>query len=399
MKINLLDTRSTQRSVQNAIKKHSEIWIASAWASDFKTSQLLIDNHKKVKFAIFGVSGFFTSPTFIRKIVGLTNFLITESTSGIFHPKIYLFSSADTAELIIGSSNFTEGGLSRNTELCTHISGNIKEAIFEKARDVISEYATTGISVTKEFSDSYRLEFDALRIKKMPSPTMPQDRKKFVQTQSNIANLSWADFAEQAKQDPYHDYDQRLALLRRAQEIFTRSPSFSDMSTSERKAISGVIGESEQELFSPGLNWAWFGTMRGSGEFAKLVGENNRALSEAIDSIPLRGPISEMDYQNYLSLFKKAFLKATRKGGIATATRLIAMKRPDIFVAVNGKNKKSLAIQLGIPQSTLNELNYWKNVIETVQISKWFNNERPKGRDRELWDFRAAMLDTIVYEE
>ncbi len=50
---------------------------------------------------------------------------------GIFHPKIYLFFDKNKYSAIVGSSNFTLGGLKRNIECNIHIAGKIDEFFLE----------------------------------------------------------------------------------------------------------------------------------------------------------------------------------------------------------------------------------------------------------------------------
>lgn len=47
--------------------------------------------------------------------------------------------------------------------------------------------------------------------------------------------------------------------------------------------------------------------------------------------------------------------------------------------------------------STLNLENYWARVIEPLRNAAWYNSVRPNGRDADAWDFRAALVDAIVY--
>lgn len=82
---------------------------------------------------------------------------------------------------------------------------------------------------------------------------------------------------------------------------------------------------------------------------------------------------------------------------IATATRLLAMKRPDSFLCVNSKNKHLLAKYLNIPPSNLTLENYWDLVIVPIRQSSWFNIKNPiQGKD--FWKFRVALLDALIYE-
>ncbi|MES0033033.1 hypothetical protein [Mesorhizobium sp. M0040] len=73
------------------------------------------------------------------------------------------------------------------------------------------------------------------------------------------------------------------------------------------------------------------------------------------------------------------------------------MKRPDIFVCMNGGNTAGLAAALAFAPTTIKLENYRDRVIEPSQQSPWYNAPRPTGREMELWDARVAMLDAIYY--
>jgi hypothetical protein len=67
--------------------------------------------------------------------------------------------------------------------------------------------------------------------------------------------------------------------------------------------------------------------------------------------------------------------------------------------STNGKNTGKLAKALNFAPKTLSLDNYWERVIVPIQSSPWYNAPRPSGADSELWDYRAAMLDTIYYDQ
>ncbi|WP_337133760.1 hypothetical protein, partial [Staphylococcus aureus] len=103
---------------------------------------------------------------------------------------------------------------------------------------------------------------------------------------------------------------------------------FEVMVRDERRAIAGTAGRKEKG--HKGINWAAFGTMFGSGDFKNIVNESPRFISKALDKIPLRGEVTKSDYESFREFFLKAFEDKSRKGGVAIASRLLAMKRPDI---------------------------------------------------------------------
>jgi hypothetical protein len=73
------------------------------------------------------------------------------------------------------------------------------------------------------------------------------------------------------------------------------------------------------------------------------------------------------------------------------------MKRPDFFVCVNGGNIPRLAKALVFAPSNIKLGNYLERIIKPIRQSPWYNEPRPTGREMELWDARAAMLDAIYY--
>ena len=174
--------------------------------------------------------------------------------------------------------------------------------------------------------------------------------------------------------------------------------SFGDLAPNQWKAIAGVIGE--QQKIEAGLdhhNWGWFGSMKGMGDFANRVSERDHHLAAALDSVPRHGEVGEDQYIEFCKNFLLAFQKTQRKGSYPTATRLLAMKRPDVFVCVSKPNLAGISDGLGFAKSTLSLENYWERVIEPIRVSPWYNATRPNGADAELWDSRVAMLDAIYY--
>ncbi len=402
MKLSLLNAARTQTTLKRLISEHEEIEIAVAWGYNGTLADLLMKNSAKFRSVTFGLNGFATSPDLVDRLIDTKNAFIAKADNGIFHPKLYLFRTGQKAEAIVGSANFTNGGLGRNDEACLHIEGFVKESIFDEIQRELSGYDALKNHVTQMLADSYRRQFDAARKRRgQRDPILPDDKKSGMGLTSSLAMMNWKDFAVTVKIDPHHHFEHRMKLLREIQGLFASVERFADLSVSEWKAIAGTIGNTEKE--AQGLethDWGWFGSMGGNGDFAGLIKQQNKQLGAALDYIPRKDPVTREAFEEYCRLFRKAFqdASASRVGGIATATRLLAMKRPDSFVCANGKNKGKLANALNFAPTTLSLENYWDRVIVPIQSSPWYNAPRPSGNDSELWDYRVAMLDTIYYD-
>jgi len=137
--------------------------------------------------------------------------------------------------------------------------------------------------------------------------------------------------------------------------------------------------------------------MTGSGEFQNRINENDEYISIGLSCIPSLGEVNKDHYDAYIENFVMAFDGRKRKGGIATASRLLTMKRPDLFVCVNDKNKRDLCKDLGCSPTTLDFDKYWSHIIEPITEAVWWQCRRPNGRNGVIWDYRSAMLDAIYY--
>jgi hypothetical protein len=162
---------------------------------------------------------------------------------------------------------------------------------------------------------------------------------------------------------------------------------FHNIDHDSRRGIAG-FGEVE------GIDWLWFGSMKGAGYYKQAINQNSQQVSEALDKIPLTGEITEQHFNQYLELFRTAF----EKSGIATATRLLAMKRPDYFICLDSKNRSKLCEAFVIPK-TVGLDDYWEKVVERLTDSNWWNSEQPEDpQQRRIWSGRAAFLDVLFYE-
>lgn len=182
----------------------------------------------------------------------------------------------------------------------------------------------------------------------------------------------------------------RIELLRRAHHLFNAYPNFYTMDYDDRRRIGGLI-EVEGNV-----NWLSFGSMNGAGKFKGKIKDNNVALSDALDHIPLTGEVTYNQYTSYCQTFLKAFPNGG--GGISTCTRLLAMKRPDYFVCYDRENKLGFVKHYNVNIYKPDFQKYWDKIIAPSLDTEWWNTTSLKDPvQSSVWKCRIAFLDAMLY--
>ena len=184
----------------------------------------------------------------------------------------------------------------------------------------------------------------------------------------------------------------RLYILESVQKIFRSRLNFKNTPIEERQIIAGTSKDSDTD-------WNLFGSMRSNGRFVNKINNNDINISLALDLIPLTGPIHKIHYHNFLKTYIKAFPQGG--AGLATISRLLAMKRPDVFVCIYGKNSDNLRYMFDIERSkTSHDYDwYWRKVIMTIHQANWWKAPQPPIYEElkvSVWLGRAAFLDSVA---
>lgn len=382
------------------IGKYSNYQIATAWASiGSKASLELLKNKDKIQKMVVGTHFYQTHPDFISKFIDSQKVKFILNTNGIYHPKTYLFFNNENEwECIIGSANFTNAALSKNNEIVIHIKNSDSDSreVFSSLVEVMETYWVLSESMSQADYDRYKNIWKEKQAKiKVLSGEYGKTINSKPLVKSDIFSREWISFFKRIKNDKFHSFDGRIKLLKTSREYFKSASNFAELSELQRKEVAGIANPNPSQS---DIDWKWFGSMSGAGKFQQQINNNNPFISKALDSIPLRGKVYKQDYESYVSQFKKAFPDGG--AGIAIASRLLAMKRPDCFICLDSKNKKKLCEDFGISQSSINFDSYWDDIVERIQDSVWYLSEKPKDEEElDAWNSRVAMLDSIFYEE
>jgi hypothetical protein len=387
------------------IRGCSSCQVAVAWASvGFPAFDLLVRNGPKIERMVVGTHFYQTHPEFIETFLHHPGVRFVLNPDGVFHPKVYLFERAEGEwECLAGSPNFTQGGAGTNDEV----------AVLVSSRDHGAEDALAGVKAAIEgyWQKARRLcrdEFLAYREAwQRKRPVLRSVRGQFGDPEREdaddggratlevpILRMTWADYYErvrtEADHDPHdHSLDGRLRVIRAVSRLFAGHRHFKEIELDGRRRIAGLVKEG-------GVNYLWFGSMRGAGYFKQAIKNNHEGLTHALDAIPPSGAVTRKDYLQYIERYQGAFPDGG--AGVATATRLLAMKRPDTFLCLDARNKEGLCDAFGLSRSVGYE-KYWDSIIGRVLDSRWWCSPPPAaGEEREVWEARAAFLDSLFYD-
>ena len=238
----------------------------------------------------------------------------------------------------------------------------------------------------------------------------------------------FADFIEQ--QNTKHALDERLRLLGYIDEI--RQKPLADLLVEDRLAFSGKH-TSQLDYSHYNFDVEWVAGTKGAKVFHALLEMSPERFDAALAHIPLTGDVNLSEYQSFVSDFQQIFTEYTElkpqgeKAPLAVATRLLAMRRPDQFIALNNNKIDILCQGLSIAKFKNNDFSsYWQDMIGTLRTLAWWHQTEPtitveneaevidesesensqsevmgKKENRELviWKNRAILIDLFLFAD
>ena len=388
------------REFKRLTKKYCSFKWAVAWASSgSEIFEELAENKFKIEKITVGIHFYQTHPDFIKEFINYPNVHFIQQPEGTFHPKVYLFSNSESDwELIIGSANFTASAFSKNTEaslLVSHQDINAIE-VYNTALEIIDSSFNKGkvFTITDWENYSKIWNIHQSKIKSLSGQYGSAEDKSKPIFKIEFTTRTWSRFIEKVNEERFHALEKRLRVIEIAQELFKKVDHFNDLEEDERKFIAGIPNKLD---VSGSSEWGYFGSMQGAGKFKNKIKDNNELISKALDQIPLIGQVTKRHYDRYVHYYKQAL----PGNYLATSTRLLAMKRPDVFVCYDSKNNKALCEDFGITKKDqMNNERYWEEIVMRIFDSEWWCNPTPKNEiERKISLARSAFLDSLYYNE
>ncbi len=207
-------------------------------------------------------------------------------------------------------------------------------------------------------------------------------------------------FIEQ--QASLHALDERLALLDYIQLL--NNKSLAEMTELERLTYAGK--HTNQHCHTQyDFDVEWFASTKGAKVFHTLLAEQPERFDIALGHIPVSGDVTPKQYQEFVSVYKQIFTDYTvdkengEKPPLAPATRLLAMKRPDQFIALTNIKIDTLCQGLSIAKFNAFDFeNYWQDMIGTLRTFAWWHQAEPEDeKELQLWKARAILVDLFLF--
>ncbi len=384
---------SLDEKLVNLVKSYDNIAFAVAWAGKgTQTYKALLDHRAKIRYGIIGTHFYQTHANVLDEFIGSKQVRFVLHSHGVFHPKAFLFWSEDRWELCVGSANLTKGAMGLNQELVLHVTSDSgSQSVRRDLLRQIEEYWKIAEIITKQDATAYRALWSVQQRKRETTATKHWTRSKSIPSiRVEIMFMSWEDFVRDVIAEDTEFFTKRCTQIKDAREAFRSQKSYAKMDLDTRKMIAGLPNPTYPY-------WACFGSMKGAGHFKHAIIDKVDGLSHGLDAIPLDGPVTESMYLTYIEAFRKAIPEV--KDGIGTATRLLAMKRPDFFVCLDNANKSKLCKAFGIAAHGMDYQRYWDEILTRIYDSVWWNAPYPEDDSEKLiWRARTAMLDALYYD-
>ena len=161
--------------------------------------------------------------------------------------------------------------------------------------------------------------------------------------------------------------------------------------------LGGIDDKSARAKYQ--LNTHLLGDMSGNAGFKKILKRETSELVRLLNTIPGQGTIDGWHYLQFVQKYEDLCTSnGIKKPTVFPATRLLAIKRPDVFVALNQATSAKLCEFLSIPPFKTNDFKrYWDNIILWLQGQLW--NQASSGSESENSvpsQFRCALMSRLL---
>jgi len=198
----------------------------------------------------------------------------------------------------------------------------------------------------------------------------------------------------------YKALPERLKLLDYIATI--RSNKLADMIDEDRLAFAGKHS-AQHDISVYDFDVEWFAGTRGAKTFHQLLKSHPQAFDQALANIPLDGDVILANYESFVNAYQGIFSDHSNeeKAPLSAATRLLAMRRPDQFIALTSGKIDTLSQGLGLVKLNNQSFDdYWHEMIAGIRNTQWWRSEAPSDEiELQLWKNRAILIDLFLFAD
>ena len=145
----------------------------------------------------------------------------------------------------------------------------------------------------------------------------------------------------------------------------------------------------------------WFASTKSAKGFHQMLADLPGAFDDALSNIPLEGDVAIGDYQQFVVAYLSAFNGSDEKPTLAPATRLLAMRRPDVFTPISNSRLDALCSALGITKLNNRDFErYWQDVVQSIHAMSWFKMANAGNElETQLVDIKALIPCFFYYAD
>ena len=241
-------------------------------------------------------------------------------------------------------------------------------------------------------------------------PNQEKPLKKLQDTLSNGVSASQLKLARVIPWPIFTSFIQESATLQALPERLKqleyiaqlRASNLADMIEEDRLAFAGKH-TAQHDISVYMFDVEWFAGTRGAKTFHQLLAAQPQAFDNALAAIPLEGEVTSAHYQDFVNAYKAIFSEHTdgEKAPLTAASRLLAMRRPDQFVALTSAKLDTLSQGLGLVKLNNQSFeDYWHELIESIRSTQWWKSEMPSDEaELPLWQNRAILIDLFLFAD
>jgi len=395
MKVTVLDSsEKLLDAVSGLFQWADHVDMAYAWAASSAGQAKHWRSLKlgKIQRAVIGTQFAQTEPWALRKLDEKPGRLRVAITStGTFHPKLLLGRKGNAVRAVMGSANFTSAAFSQNVELNIEMKGEAHHPEIKRLLAFMDDVWNDA----SEPKEDWMARYEEAWKKRLISTVVVPGAKLDVIGPTSL-QMSWDgyfDLIQQQENRPLSQGGQISVLgpggtyeaeLDRISHAFSSGLEFAKLPDDQRKLIAGI---------GP-LSNGFLGTMRAAGWAKEIINDEPEKVGEYLDQLPLSGEINI----DQATLVVEG-LTSLHGVNIGVASRLLAAKRPDVFVSVNGGSSGELGRLLGRDRKTVWNAKRYLELLGVIWATQWYRSPEPaEDRQRRVWRRRAAMLDAALYE-